>query len=716
MSTKGTPHRGSGNRQARQGVSQAGRLPVELQRRRRAKRRERTELSKFIGVLVAIAIFGSSLGLAGTRVGTTKPLILQSSQAVLNQLLPISEDTTPSHQAELVSQLSSQLTPQHPQVSLGKALLTQLPEVTEETTAPPRAEFLAQVTPQVIGQGSQVSLNGRVFPVAWRQWQIGESVRTGISDVGLMQTVGMDLLSTEELTRQPIQWFSAPLLLASHLSGTYRYLDVTDFATAASWRLQVAGDMLQIASVPARVENIRMEPQPWGARIVIDLNRPTPWQISDRRTEGVITLEGLADSSLVERFKPRPIEQMQEAEDAAPVAVEEQDEMPVIRVENGQNQTLLRITAPTGKRLQVFSLPNPNRLVIDVRPDAVVEKDILWASGIWWRQRYVNLGESRFPVVWLEINPRTAGVFLRPMWSNPTTQAGTTPLIQMAPLWQATAAINAGFFNRNNRLPLGAIRREGRWFSGPILNRGAVAWNDNGQFKFGRFSLQETLITSTGERLPLLFLNSGYVKMGMARYTPEWGSTYTPLTDNEVLFIVQNDRVTGQLPGGAAGEQSFPIPTDGYLLTLRSDRIATNSLSIGTQVRVEQRTEPADFGSYPHILGAGPLLLENRKIALDAKAEQFSDAFSQQSAVRSCIGITADGTLLFAAVHYRSGGPGPNLNETAQLMQLLGAVDALNLDGGSSTGLYLGGQLLDRSPYTAARVHNGIGIFRPSLP
>ena len=38
-------------------------------------------------------------------------------------------------------------------------------------------------------------------------------------------------------------------------------------------------------------------------------------------------------------------------------------------------------------------------------------------------------------------------------------------------------------------------------------------------------------------------------------------------------------------------------------------------------------------------------------------------------------------------------------------------VDALNLDGGSSTTLYLGGQILDRPPSTAARVHNGIGVF-----
>jgi exopolysaccharide biosynthesis protein len=51
------------------------------------------------------------------------------------------------------------------------------------------------------------------------------------------------------------------------------------------------------------------------------------------------------------------------------------------------------------------------------------------------------------------------------------------------------------------------------------------------------------------------------------------------------------------------------------------------------------------------------------------------------------------------------------LGEFAQILQQLGAVNALNLDGGSSTSLALGGQLLDRSPVTAARVSNAIGVF-----
>lgn len=684
------------------------------------RRRVWVKFSKRLIIILAMMLFGSSIALASTQLVLPKPLTLQSNEVISPELPPLAEHTTNSPAVQFLSQVSFPVTQQHAQVSIGQALLSQLPLITEETTTPPPAEFLSQVSPQIIRQGNQISLNNRTLSVAWRQWKLGTSVRTGISDGGLKQALGIELLNTADATQQPIQWFSYPLttpiVLASQNSGDYRFLDVTDFAKMAGWQMQFLGDKLQISSVPAQITNIRQGSQPWGSRIVIDLDRPTPWQFSDRRTEGAITIEASINSSLVERFNTPAIQQRQDAEDAAPVAVGVKGEQAVIRVESTQNQTTLRVVAPKGKNLQVFSVPNPNRLVIDVRPDALIEKEILWAPGIIWHQQYITLDSSRFPVTWLDVNPKTAAISLRPIWSNPTTQVGTAPIMQTAQLWQAAAAINAGFFNRTNQLPLGAIRRDHRWFSGPILNRGAIAWNNSGQFKFGRFSLQETLLTSTGERLPILFLNSGYVQPGIARYTPEWGQTYTPLSDNEVLVFVQKDQVAKQVPGGAAGKTAFSIPTDGYLLTLRKNSTPATSLAIGTLVRLEQSTVPADFGSYPHILGAGPLLLQNRQVVLDAKAEQFSNAFVQQSAIRSAIATTASGTLMIAAIHNRIGGSGPNLAETAQLMQLLGAVDALNFDGGSSTGLYLGGQLLDRSPYTAARVHNGLGIFRTPLP
>jgi hypothetical protein len=483
---------------------------------------------------------------------------------------------------------------------------------------------------------------------------------------------------------------------------------VTDFAQRAGWQISVNGNTLLITSAKATVQAIRQGRQPWGDRIVVDLDRPTPWQVREE-SRGALEQGSRGEKGRLISAGHLPHKEWAIAIDAAaqPALIQ--------RFNPTTTLTTIRLSLPSGLSPRVSTLPNPNRIVIDIRPDAMVERDILWASGLRWRQQFVNLGASRFPVVWLEINP-AVGLTIKPIASEPTTLVGIAPLLKTAQRYSAAAAINGGFFNRNNKLPLGAIRRDGRWLSSPILNRGAIAWNDAGQVKIGRLSLQETLITSTGQRLPLFAFNSGYVQAGIARYSDTWGPTYTPAIDNEMIVVVQNNSVTAQLPGGAAGKTAFPIPPNGYLLALRGKDAAALNLPVGTLISGESATVPAYFAPYPHILGAGPLLLQNRQIVLDAKAEGFSDAFIRETAARSAIGTTEEGTLLIAAVHNRAGGTGPTLAEISKIMQQLGCVDALNLDGGSSTSLYLGGQLLNRSPRTAARVHNGLGIFLQPRP
>lgn len=565
---------------------------------------------------------------------------------------------------------------------------------------------------RLVASGTAISLNGRTLPAAWSQWQ-NQGIRTAISDAGATQLLGMDLLNTQDGAKQPVQWFSEPkttLVLASSLTAGYRYLDITDFAQRAGWQVQASGNTLKITSPIARVQAIRQGNQSWGDRIVFDLNRPTAWQIQQKSVsktssqEWAIAIEGTADPAVIQQFLPNVSEQIKDTSKTR-----------ILKVETTPTLTTIRLSVPVGLSPRVSTLPNPNRLVVDLRPDAMVERDILWAKGLRWHQKFINLGSDRFPVVWLEINPRTAGLTLKPITSQSTTLVGTAALIKTALAHSAAAAINGGFFNRKNQLPLGAIRRDGKWLSSPILNRGAIALNDSGQVKINRLSLQESIVTSTGQRLPIATSNSGYVQSGIARYSSAWGSTYTPLIDNEIIVVVQNNSVTAQLPAGVAGKTAFPIPPNGYLLALRNNP-AANSLPIGTLVREESATLPADFGRYPQIIGAGPVLVQNRQIVLDAKSEGFSDAFIREKAARSAIGVTSSGTLLIAAVHNRPGGAGPTLAEIAKVMQQMGCVDALNFDGGSSTSLYLGGQLINRSPLTAARVHNGLGIFLQPLP
>jgi Phosphodiester glycosidase len=615
-----------------------------------------------------------------------------------------------------------------------------------------------------IKQGRQVSLNGRIIPLAWTQQpahSISPNIRTWIADIGLMQSAGVDLLNTADNTKQPVQWFSLFLTAAQSLvtrsTGQYRYLDVTDFARLAGWQISADGNTLRITSPVANVTGIRQAQKEWGDRIVVDLDRPSPWQVNivdtpspsptptprdtpddptkptlpQARTLAAPNLETPDDPT--QPIFPIPLapaapiigQEWSIALDAkiAPAIIQRafqtSKQLLLLKVEPAGNQTRVKVKIPLGWRPQVFSLGNPNRLVIDIRPDSLVEKDIVWARGVRWRQQYQNLGTARFPVVSLEVNPRQAGVKVRPILSNPPTDKGTAPLLQTAELSGTAAAINAGFFNRINRLALGAVRRDNKWLSGPILNRGAVGWNDRGEFAIARLTLQETVITPTNQRLSISHLNSAYVQLGIGRYNSDWGTNYTPFSDNEIIVTVAGDslrdsfasRVVNQSPGGAAGTTAFPVPANGYILALRSDLSIAPQLTPGTLLRLETKTIPADFNRFPYILGGGPVLVQNSRVVLDAKAEGFSDAYVRQTAIRSAIGRTAAGNLLIVAVHNRAGGAGPNFAELAQILQQMGAVEALNLDGGSSTSLYLGGSLLDRPTSTAARVHNAIGVF-----
>ncbi|MBD2312103.1 phosphodiester glycosidase family protein [Desertifilum sp. FACHB-1129] len=563
----------------------------------------------------------------------------------------------------------------------------------------PPAQIIWAQAPTVLQQGTQVVLNGRTLTGAWSQWQQGNETRFWMSDAGLMQILGVELLSSNDLARQPIQWFSpspAPTLsLPTRLSNQYRYLDLSELASRNGWRIQAQGNTLNITSTPATFVGIRQGKQAWGDRIVIDLDRATPWQVVQQGQSLTLTLDAQVSPALVKAFKPLP-----------------GNRLTSLKLSNNGNVVTLQVGLPAvSDRPRVWTLSNPNRLIIDVRAVALEEKNILWAPGVRWRQQQVALGSSAFPVIWLEVDPRQAEIALKPIWSNPQTQVGTAPLVDTARIWQTAAAINAGFFNRNNQLPLGAIRRDNRWLSGPILNRGAMAWSDRGEFKMARLSLQETLVTTAGSRLPILYLNSGYVQSGISRYTPEWGPNYTPLTNNELISIVRGNTIVAQQQLGVAGTAPVAIPSDGYLLAVRGSQAAAQGLGVGTRLQIESRLTPAEFEQYPQILGAGPLLVQNRQVVLDAKGEQFSEAFIQQRAPRSAIATTDRGTLILAAIHHRADGLGPTLAETAQLMQRMGAIEALNLDGGSSTSLYLGGQLVDRPPRNVARVHNGLGIF-----
>jgi exopolysaccharide biosynthesis protein len=561
-------------------------------------------------------------------------------------------------------------------------------------------------------QGKKIILNGRSLPVFWRQWTTANSTRIAMGDTGARQLFGMDFLSTNDPKKQPINWFNLQTLSAN-LINSDRWLDVTDILLKMGATTSINGDSLTINFAAPQIEDIQLENYGAVQRIIIQLDRPTFWQVSQAKNQAVITLEGNAQQSLISRFQPKTVSNSNQNNDEDDLGNSNNNlATQITSLENNGVISRLKVNLPTAYGLQISSVDNPPRIIIDSRPDAMDEKRIVWQPGLIWNQKYIQLDQDWFPVTWLEIDPRNPQITIKPITANSTSMRGTNPLITINSESNAVAMINGGFFNRNNQLPLGAIRVDGKWLSGPILNRGAIAWDNRGKIRIDRLSLEETLITATGQRFPLTQLNSAFVAAGCSRYTRDWGNNYHPLTERETGLVVQGDRITEKL-NNLLPQDSINIPEKGYLVICRKTDI---NLKIGETVNLDSVTLPGDFANYPQILGAGPLLLQNGRLVLDGNAEKFSPAFQNQQASRSAIAVSQEGKILLVAIHNRVGGRGATLGELARILLLMAAKDGLNLDGGSSTGITLGGYLLDRSAVTAAKVHNGIGIFLSPSP
>jgi hypothetical protein len=615
-------------------------------------------------------------------------------------------------------------------------------------------------------QGARVVLGGTAIALPWVTWREGDHLRVGMSDLGWRQATGVELLDTRSPGQQPVRWFSPfdQTLSAQFVNGL-RYLDITDWIAAYQGQGRVQGNDYVLDLPLATLQRVRRGSLPGGgSRYVFDLDRPAAFQVIPDASQVTIALNAQGSAALRQALQPLAgetgnlateppaIDDAQLPDDpsaanpsaanpsaanpsaanpsAAAAKIDPATPHPLqtawqalirpfatsptapppVPVQLSGNRAIATIPIPSGQRINTFTLVEPARLVVDVRPDLLPTRDLQWAQGIRWRQQWLPLGSARFAATWLEIDPRAQDLELRPISPQPNTQTGIAPVLTTAQVNGASAAINGGFFNRNNQLPLGAVRVAGEWRSGPILDRGAVGWGDWRRPVFGRLRLQET-VRAGDQTWPLTHLNSGYVQAGLARYTRAWGPGYRTLTDNEVGMVVQGDRVVQQVRGAAAGASTFPIPESGYLLVARSFQTAANALPVGQAIALQQATNPPDFADLPNILAAGPLLVANGQVVLNAAGEGFSQAFIQQRASRSAIGVLPDGRWVVAAVHNRAGGPGPSLAEMAQLMRSLGPVQALNLDGGSSTSLALGGMLIDRPPRTAARVHGALGLF-----
>ncbi|PKM68609.1 MAG: hypothetical protein CVU95_03130 [Firmicutes bacterium HGW-Firmicutes-2] len=145
---------------------------------------------------------------------------------------------------------------------------------------------------------------------------------------------------------------------------------------------------------------------------------------------------------------------------------------------------------------------------------------------------------------------------------------------------------------------------------------------------------------------------------------------------------------------------SFNIPVDGFLV-LTKDVNVSKVFEIGktadykTEYYVNNYTTTGhagvslDYDNIRTVIGAGPTLVKNGKLKADAGAEGFTEGkITSSAATRSLIGITADNRLGMTVVS------GVTVKQLGEIALSLGMVEAMNLDGGGSSGLYYNGSYM----------------------
>lgn len=93
--------------------------------------------------------------------------------------------------------------------------------------------------------------------------------------------------------------------------------------------------------------------------------------------------------------------------------------------------------------------------------------------------------------------------------------------------------------------------------------------------------------------------------------------------------------------------------------------------------------------------GGGPVLVQNGQIQITNNEElKFGGKAIDDKHPRSAMGYTADGKMVWMVIEGRFPGKaeGATLTQEAKLLQQLGCIEALNLDGGGSSCLLINGK------------------------
>ena len=274
----------------------------------------------------------------------------------------------------------------------------------------------------------------------------------------------------------------------------------------------------------------------------------------------------------------------------------------------------------------------------------------------------------------------------------------------MATRHGAFAAINAGFFRLDKSIfagdAAGVLQIDGKLLSESVNNRmalGVVNGKRKTEVLFSHLNSDNYFVRGTDETFTISGINRERKENEIVLFTPEFNRT--TLTNNDGFELVVKGRTVEEIN---LNKGNSPIPPNGFVLSVSNNKFQKLSqkriiIRLITKVVTTELNKQNFFAKTEDIIGGVPQLIKNGKIEITWEQEKSSKSFVETRHPRTAVAKLKDGKFLMVTVDGRQKeSVGMNLNELAALLLELGAVDAMNLDGGGSTTMFAGGKVVNK--------------------
>jgi hypothetical protein len=348
---------------------------------------------------------------------------------------------------------------------------------------------------------------------------------------------------------------------------------------------------------------------------------------------------------------------------------------------------------PACERETTLSLGKPERVADGVQLYRLTDPHLLDPSGV------VAIQILRVDPSSVDLRSALAGD--RPM--------SLETVSDIAARHKAIAAINAGFFVVKNGDPAGVLEIDHELVSDAALTRGAVgivrAPGKPLRLLFDRVSASVTLTYRLGTdtvAAPIDGVDTTRARSRLMLYTPQFGpDSDTADTGVEWQLAGSPLRVIERRPN--AGKT--PIPKDGAVLSFGGTVLPTGLetldrdqvVSLDTQFETRLGTPVAEWARANDIVGGAGLLIRNGQVLTDWTDEQLRAGFNTERHPRTMIGTSRGGIIWLVTVDGRDPdmSVGMTFSELQTLATGLKLENALNLDGGGSTTMVVGGTVVN---------------------